>query len=172
MLGLGTNIPDAAGLPTMDADGKIPKDLAQKYGTMMIEADGFAQVGVWGRQGVQGLGTGALGFGVVACKQQQRVCVQQGVGGGQGEVGWGCLRAPGAQSCEQQAAYSVWQVCLIQHSRRGGAAGFWQEIVDMLGCCSPPGPGRKAFSPHQLTPQLAGPLPSFPSNRCTRSTST
>ena len=51
MLGLGTNIPDAAGLPTMDADGKIPKDLGEKYGKMIIEADGFAQVSVkicWG----------------------------------------------------------------------------------------------------------------------------
>jgi hypothetical protein len=45
MLGLGTNIPDAAGLPTMDADGKIPKDLGKKYGKMILEADGFAQVG-------------------------------------------------------------------------------------------------------------------------------
>lgn len=44
MLGLGTNIPDAAGLPTMDADGKIPKDLGKKYGKMILEADGFAQV--------------------------------------------------------------------------------------------------------------------------------
>jgi hypothetical protein len=52
MLGLGTNIPDAAGLPTMDADGKIPKDLGKKYGKMILDADGFAQVclgvcGVW-----------------------------------------------------------------------------------------------------------------------------
>jgi H+-transporting ATPase len=45
MLGLGTNIPDATGLPTMDADGKIPKDLGKKYGKMILEADGFAQVG-------------------------------------------------------------------------------------------------------------------------------
>jgi len=44
MLGLGTNIPDAAGLPTMDADGKIPKDLGKKYGKMILDADGFAQV--------------------------------------------------------------------------------------------------------------------------------
>ncbi|GBF93619.1 H+-transporting ATPase [Raphidocelis subcapitata] len=43
-LGLGTNIPDAANLPTMDADGKIPKDLGKKYGKMILEADGFAQV--------------------------------------------------------------------------------------------------------------------------------
>jgi hypothetical protein len=46
-LGLGTNIPDAANLPTMDADGKIPKDLGKKYGKMILEADGFAQVRVW-----------------------------------------------------------------------------------------------------------------------------
>lgn len=53
MLGLGTNIPDAAGLPTMDADGKIPKDLGKKYGKMILDADGFAQVGVgvWGGGG-------------------------------------------------------------------------------------------------------------------------
>lgn len=44
ILGLGTNIPDASGLPTMDAEGKIPKDLGEKYGRMIIEADGFAQV--------------------------------------------------------------------------------------------------------------------------------
>lgn len=44
ILGLGTNIPDAAGLPTMDADGHIPKDLGEKYGKMILEADGFAQV--------------------------------------------------------------------------------------------------------------------------------
>ena len=44
ILGLGTNIPDAAGLPSMEADGKIPKDLGIKYGRMIIEADGFAQV--------------------------------------------------------------------------------------------------------------------------------
>jgi len=43
-LSLGTNIPDAANLPTMDADGKIPKDLGKKYGKMILEADGFAQV--------------------------------------------------------------------------------------------------------------------------------
>lgn len=48
MLGLGTNIPDAAGLPTMDADGKVPKDLGKKYGKMILEADGFAQVRVCG----------------------------------------------------------------------------------------------------------------------------
>jgi hypothetical protein len=44
-LGLGTNIPDAANLPTMDADGKIPKDLGKNYGKMILDADGFAQVG-------------------------------------------------------------------------------------------------------------------------------
>ncbi|KIY97910.1 H+-transporting ATPase [Monoraphidium neglectum] len=43
-LGLGTNIPDAANLPTMDADGKIPKDLGKNYGKMILESDGFAQV--------------------------------------------------------------------------------------------------------------------------------
>ena len=50
-LGLGTNIQDANGLPTLDADGKVPKDLGKKYGKMILEADGFAQVccvaGAW-----------------------------------------------------------------------------------------------------------------------------
>jgi H+-transporting ATPase len=46
-LGLGTNIPDAAGLPTLGADGAIPKDLGKKYGKMILEADGFAQVSGW-----------------------------------------------------------------------------------------------------------------------------
>lgn len=44
ILGLGTSIPDAAGLPAMAADGTIPKDLGEKYGKMILEADGFAQV--------------------------------------------------------------------------------------------------------------------------------
>jgi H+-transporting ATPase len=43
-LGLGANIQEAAGLPSMEADGKIPKDLGKKYGAMIIAADGFAQV--------------------------------------------------------------------------------------------------------------------------------
>lgn len=49
MLGLGTNIPNADGLPKFDADGKIPSDLGEKYGRMILEADGFAQVypGEW-----------------------------------------------------------------------------------------------------------------------------
>lgn len=51
MLGLGTNIPDAQGLPKFEADGKIPADLGKKYGPMILEADGFAQVypGGWRR---------------------------------------------------------------------------------------------------------------------------
>lgn len=44
LLGLGTNIPDASGLPKLDKDGKIPDDLGRKYGEMIIQADGFAQV--------------------------------------------------------------------------------------------------------------------------------
>lgn len=45
LLGLGTRIKDAAGLPSLDASGgKIPKDLGAKYGRMILEADGFAQV--------------------------------------------------------------------------------------------------------------------------------
>lgn len=44
ILGLGTNISDATGLPSMEADGNIPSDLGEKYGQMIIQADGFAQV--------------------------------------------------------------------------------------------------------------------------------
>jgi len=42
-LGIGTNILNAVGLPSLGADGSIPKDL-DKYAPMIIEADGFAQV--------------------------------------------------------------------------------------------------------------------------------
>lgn len=41
-LGLGTNILNADGLPTLDKDGKVPKDL-QKLAPVIIDADGFAQ---------------------------------------------------------------------------------------------------------------------------------
>ncbi len=34
MLGMGTCIADASGLPSLDADGKVPKDLGKKYGQM------------------------------------------------------------------------------------------------------------------------------------------
>ncbi len=44
MLGMNTNIKDAKGLPSMDAEGKIPKDLGKTFGQMILEADGFAQV--------------------------------------------------------------------------------------------------------------------------------
>ncbi|KAG2442954.1 hypothetical protein HXX76_003029 [Chlamydomonas incerta] len=44
VLGLGTNIEDPTHLPTVDADGKPPKDLGQRYGRIIMEADGFAQV--------------------------------------------------------------------------------------------------------------------------------
>lgn len=44
ILGLGTNIPDAAGLPVLEEGGKIPANLGEKYGRMILEADGFAQV--------------------------------------------------------------------------------------------------------------------------------
>jgi H+-transporting ATPase len=42
-LGLGTDILDAAKLPSLDADGKPPKDL-DRYAPLIIDADGFAQV--------------------------------------------------------------------------------------------------------------------------------
>ena len=44
ILGLGVNIPDAAGLPELDENGKAPADLKDKYGQMILAADGFAQV--------------------------------------------------------------------------------------------------------------------------------
>ncbi|GIL72639.1 hypothetical protein Vretimale_4385 [Volvox reticuliferus] len=44
VLGMGTNIQDPKSLPSMDADGKAPKDLGRKYGKVILEADGFAQV--------------------------------------------------------------------------------------------------------------------------------
>lgn len=43
-LGMGTNIQGANKLPSFDASEGIPKDLAEKYGDMILEADGFAQV--------------------------------------------------------------------------------------------------------------------------------
>lgn len=43
ILGLGLNISDAHGLPSLDADGKIPKDL-HLYTRKIVQADGFAQV--------------------------------------------------------------------------------------------------------------------------------
>jgi H+-transporting ATPase len=44
VLGLGTNIADSKGLPSMTAEGKVPKDLDKTHGAMVIAADGFAQV--------------------------------------------------------------------------------------------------------------------------------
>ncbi|KXZ56375.1 hypothetical protein GPECTOR_1g332 [Gonium pectorale] len=48
VLGMGTNIHDSKDLPTMDAKdinkGQATKDLGKKYGKMIMEADGFAQV--------------------------------------------------------------------------------------------------------------------------------
>ncbi len=44
-LSLGTNIANAKGLPGLPADGKVPSDLGQKYGAMILAADGFAEVG-------------------------------------------------------------------------------------------------------------------------------
>ena len=41
---MGTNIQGANKLPSFDASEGIPKDLAEKYGDMILEADGFAQV--------------------------------------------------------------------------------------------------------------------------------
>ncbi|GBG79770.1 P-type H[+]-ATPase [Chara braunii] len=43
-LGLGTSIRGVQGLPSLGADGKVPKDLGEKYGQMILSCDGFAQV--------------------------------------------------------------------------------------------------------------------------------
>jgi len=44
VLGLGTNIKDAKGLPCMGPDGKPPKNLDRDFGDLIMHADGFAQV--------------------------------------------------------------------------------------------------------------------------------
>eukprot|EP00123_Amoebidium_parasiticum_P015103 comp22787_c0_seq2/m.35684 comp22787_c0_seq2/g.35684 ORF comp22787_c0_seq2/g.35684 comp22787_c0_seq2/m.35684 type:complete len:1075 (-) comp22787_c0_seq2:451-3675(-) len=46
MLGLGTTIHSCkkVGLPGLDSDNKVPKDAIQKFGTLIVEADGFAEV--------------------------------------------------------------------------------------------------------------------------------
>lgn len=46
MLGMSTNIKDAHGLPSLDADGKVPKGMVESHGQLIMEADGFAQVGM------------------------------------------------------------------------------------------------------------------------------
>ncbi len=43
-LGMGTNILTTEGLPEMGPNGEVPKDLGNKYGKWVLEADGFAQV--------------------------------------------------------------------------------------------------------------------------------
>jgi hypothetical protein len=43
-LSMGDNISEATGLPEFKVGSQIPKDLAQKFGSMCFEADGFAQV--------------------------------------------------------------------------------------------------------------------------------
>lgn len=35
---------DARDLPSLDADGKVPSNLAEDYGELIMQADGFAQV--------------------------------------------------------------------------------------------------------------------------------
>lgn len=44
VLGMGTNISTTDGLPSMNEDGTVPKDLAKTHGEMIINSDGFAQV--------------------------------------------------------------------------------------------------------------------------------
>ncbi len=72
-LGMGTNIQGANKLPSFDASEGIPKDLAEKYGDMILEADGFAQVfpehkvcvfwGDWGVRWGVFFGVGVFGVG-------------------------------------------------------------------------------------------------------------
>jgi hypothetical protein len=108
MLGLGTNIPDAAGLPTMDADGKIPKDLAQKYGQMMIEADGFAQVGLGGEDGP--LRLGLLGRCAWWCGRQQAAAE----GGQQAECSSGKRAWTAAGAALDVVSSQHWLLLLLQ----------------------------------------------------------
>lgn len=44
VLGMGTNIMGSQGLPVLGDGGSIPDDLVEKYGDLIIPADGFAQV--------------------------------------------------------------------------------------------------------------------------------
>lgn len=97
MLGLGTNIPDAAGLPTMDADGKIPKDLGKKYGKMILDADGFAQVSSRGLLG---------GLGWVRGPSMQLAAGWRDLQSFSSHASWCCASAL-SQSC-QSLVLVVW----------------------------------------------------------------
>jgi len=44
VLGLGTNVMGATGLPVLSTDGGVPDNLVEKFGDMIIPPDGFAQV--------------------------------------------------------------------------------------------------------------------------------
>lgn len=44
VLGMGTNISDPSQLPNLDENGKAPADLRDKYGKLIDDSDGFAQV--------------------------------------------------------------------------------------------------------------------------------
>jgi H+-transporting ATPase len=44
MLGLGTNIQSAEGLPKVNVNEPMPDDIGDKYGQQVLAADGFAQV--------------------------------------------------------------------------------------------------------------------------------
>jgi H+-transporting ATPase len=78
ILGLGLNIPDATGLPKLDEEGKIPKDL-HKYTRAIVEADGFAQVypehkvRCWWENGVYVCVWGG-GGGPRVCKSLAKLC--------------------------------------------------------------------------------------------------
>lgn len=120
MLGLGTNIPNAEGLPKMDAEGKIPKDLGEKYGQMILDADGFAQVypgarweggpGRW-----QAGGSSSSSSAVWAMRQESQCgpCL-------------GCAAAPPALSPPAQPPPTLWPLpfspCRAQVPDCGGAA--------------------------------------------------
>lgn len=44
VVGVQHHFRDARDLPSLDADGKAPKNLAEDYGELIMQADGFAQV--------------------------------------------------------------------------------------------------------------------------------
>lgn len=44
VLGMGSKLYDADGLPVLLADGSVPDNLVKKYGSKIISADGFASV--------------------------------------------------------------------------------------------------------------------------------
>jgi hypothetical protein len=73
ILGLGLNISDAHGLPSLDAEGKIPKDL-HLYTRKIVQADGFAQVYPEHKVGKRGWAVGLAQAGQGGAKGVIEVC--------------------------------------------------------------------------------------------------